>query len=325
MDTAHTPLPRRPRAAAGTALLSAAALGLGACSGSAESPSPSGEPAALTVTAAFYPLEYAVRQVGGGRVAVQALTSPGVEPHDLEISPAAVRQLGESDVVVYLEGFQPAVDQAVAQLSGVEVINVAELVDLLPYEEHAHEDDDAHEEEDDDHGGLDPHFWLDPALLADLGHDLATALGELDPEGAEQYRDNAKLLFSELTELDSSFASALATCERDVIVVSHEAFGYLAHAYGLEQIGLSGVSPDAEPSPARLREVREVVEHEGVDVIFFETLVSSAVSESFANDLGVATAVLDPVEGLVDAADDYRSVMERNRDALAAGLACTGA
>lgn len=322
MLSTHRTSPRRPRPATGTALLSAAVLALTACSGSSESPTPStgssDDSRALTVTAAFYPLEYAVQQVGGDRVAVHALTSPGVEPHDLEISPAAVKQMGASDVVVYLQGFQPSVDAAVAQLTGVTVINVADFVTLLPYEEHGHD-------EDDDHGELDPHFWLDPALFAELGHDLATEFGALDADGAEDYRDNAKALYAELVALDSSFRSALASCERDVIVVSHEAFGYLAHAYGLEQVGLSGVSPDAEPSPARLREVREIVEHEGVDVIYFETLVSSAVSESFARDLGVGTAVLDPIEGLADTADDYRSVMQRNRDALAAGLGCTGA
>ena len=71
-----------------------------------------------------------------------------------------------------------------------------------------------------------------------------------------------------MTALDEEFSTGLARCERNVVVTTHEAFGYLAHRYGLEMVGISGLSPDAEPSPARLAEVREVVVDEGVTTIF---------------------------------------------------------
>lgn len=306
-------------------LSATAVLALSACSSAANDGSDAD--AQLVVSAAFYPLEYAAQQVAGDAAEIRAVTSPGVEPHDLELSPAAVREMREADVLLYLEGFQPAVDDAVAFLGeDVTVINVADHIDLREAEEHAHEDeDDGGEDEHADEGDAlveeDPHFWLDPEIFAQLAPVLAEAFGDADSANAEGYADRATTLEDDLLVLDEEFSTSLARCERDVIVISHEAFGYLTDAYGLEQVGLAGLTPDAEPSPSRIREVREIAEHEGITTVFFETLVDSSVSESFASDLNLDTAVLDPIEG-VTGDDDYRSVMDRNREALVEGLDC---
>ena len=307
-------------------------LVLAGCSAAVSTETPSDEPDRLIVTAAFYPLEYIAANVGGDDVTLRTITSPGVDAHDLELSPAAVRELRESDVIIYVEGFQPAVDAAIEQLDDVTLINVEDYIEFRTAEAHGHDDDDddhghddddhGHEDDDHGHGDEDPHFWLDPVLYAELAPVVANVLAELDADNADNFNARAAALEADLLALDQEFTTALAQCERDVIVVSHEAFGYLTDAYGLEQVGLAGLTPDAEPSPARIREVREVAEHEGVTTIFFETLVDSSVSETFASDLGLVTAVLDPLEGLVNAEDDYRSVMGRNLDALVAGLGC---
>jgi zinc transport system substrate-binding protein len=128
-----------------------------------------------------------------------------------------------------------------------------------------------------------------------------------------------------LTALDEEFSTGLARCERNVVVTTHEAFGYLAHRYGLEMVGVSGLSPDAEPSPARLAEIREVVVDEGVTTIFYERLVSPKVAETLADDLGVDTAVLDPIEGLTDETEgeDYFTLMRANLGALEEANGCT--
>ncbi|MEX0914065.1 MAG: metal ABC transporter substrate-binding protein [Demequina sp.] len=289
-----------------------AGLALAGCSATDEterSAAPQGSDA-LIVSAAFYPLEYIASQVGGDNIEVRTITQPGVDPHDAELSPAAVRELRESDVILYIHEFQPAVDDAVAQMEDVTLINVEDHIDFRVAEAHAHGD------------GEDQHFWLDPNIYAQLAPVLADTFGELDADNAEDYQARATATEEDLLALDQEFSTTLASCERDVIVVGHEAFGYLTDAYGLEQVGMAGLSPDAEPSPARIREVREIADHEGVTTIYFETLVDSAVSETFANDLDLATAVLDPIEGLVNDEDDYRSVMARNLDALAEGLGC---
>jgi zinc transport system substrate-binding protein len=304
-------------------LAAAGGLVLGGCSTDAPSTNPTSESQGLKVTAAFYPLEYIATNVGGDDVTVSTVTSPGVEPHDVELSPAAARELRESDVIIYVEGFQPAVDAAIEQFDDVTLINVEDYIKFREAEEHEDEEAEAHEDEEgDEHGDEDPHFWLDPALYAELAPVLAGVLAELDADNADRFNERAAALEADLLALDDEFTTALAQCERDVILVSHEAFGYLTDAYGLEQLGLAGLTPDAEPSPARLRDVREVAEHEGVTTIYFETLVDTSVSKAFASDLGLQTAVLDPLEGLTNDEDDYRSVMARNLDALVGGLDC---
>jgi zinc transport system substrate-binding protein len=276
-----------------------------------------------TVLASFYPLAYVAERLAAPDGIVENLTQPGVEPHDLELTGQQVGSIADADLVLYLHGFQPAVDEAVEQNADDHSLDVAETVDLLPAAE-----EESHEEEDGDHeGGLegDPHVWLDPGNLAAISQAVADELAEIVPDRANAVQDRADELIAELNALDEDFESGLAQCERRVFVTSHEAFGYLADRYDLEQVGISGLSPDAEPSPARLAEVQEVVRAEGVTTIFYETLVSPKVAETMAEDLGLATAVLDPIEGLTDdsADEDYVTLMRANLDALRKANGCS--
>lgn len=277
----------------------------------------------VDVMASFYPLQFVAQQVGGDRVTVRSLTPPGAEPHDVELSPAQVSRIDQADLVVYLSGFQAAVDDAVAQTSPVHVVDAANDTTLMtPAEEHGHEEGaDAGEEHD--HGALDPHFWLDPSRMPSVVDDVAKELSAIDPAGASAYAANAAALNQRFDDLDAAYDTGLTTCETRTFVTSHEAFGYLADRYDLEQVGISGIDPEAEPSPARLAAVEKIVREQHVSTIFFESLVSPKVSETLADDLGIQSAVLDPIEGLAHPEDDYFSIAERNLDALRMALSCS--
>ncbi|WP_456846821.1 metal ABC transporter substrate-binding protein [Cellulomonas sp. P5_C6] len=304
---------RRARLLAPVALVPLLVAGCASESGVAEG--------TVDVMASFYPLQFVAQQVGGDRVTVRSLTPPGAEPHDVELSPAQVSRIDRADLVVTLSGFQAAVDDAVAQTSPAHVVDAANDTTLMtPLQEHGHEDgaDEGHE-----HGTLDPHFWLDPSRLPSVVDDVAEQLTAIDPEGASEYKANAAELNQKLADLDAAYSSGLAACETRTFVTSHDAFGYLADRYGLSQVGISGIGPEAEPSPARLAAVEKIVRDQHVSTIFFESLVSPKVSETLADDLGIDSAVLDPVEGLADPADDYFSIAERNLDALRVALSCS--
>lgn len=313
------------------ALAVATALALSACSveGSIVDPGTAGTEggtaaAGLTIAAGFYPLEYVARAVGGDATTVIGLAQPGVEAHDLELSPAQVRQISGADAVLYLAEFQPAVDAAVASVD-VATVDASALVEEHDHaEDSADEDDHAeedHADDDHDHGDGDPHFWLDPTLLAKYGHLVAEQLSALDPDGAATYAANAQALEDTLAGIDQAYVTGLAQCERDTIVVAHEAFGYLTERYGLHQEGFAGLNPDAEPSPARLLEIKEIIGDSGTTVIFTENEVSARVAQALAKDVGVDTAVLSPIE-TVTGDDDYASVMTSNLDQLRNALAC---
>jgi len=273
-----------------------------------------------SAVAAFYPLAWVTEQVAGDGWEVTNLTGPGTEPHDLALDIQQTATLAEADLVVLEHDFQPAVDETVeANAPEAEVVDAADVVDLMPASEHEHEHDEAGHA----HGDLDLHFWQDPLLMADLGDAVADRLAELDPDGAATYEDNAAALRDELETLDQEYVDGLARCERTTTVVSHEAFSYLAR-YGLQFEAIAGLSPDAEPTPADLARLQQLITEDGITTVFSERLASSKMADSLAGDLGLDTAVLDPIEGLSDETtdDDYRSLMGQNLDALRTANGC---
>ncbi|MXG90866.1 metal ABC transporter substrate-binding protein [Nocardioides flavescens] len=292
----------------------------------------------VSVAAAFYPLAFIAERVGGDDVTVTNLTSPGAEPHDLELSVKETADIEGADLVLIEHGLQPAVDDAASQLGGDRVLDATDVVDLLPAsadvvaEEHAEEEghsdehsEDAHSEGDGhDHGDLDPHFWQDPTRMATLTTAVADRLAEIDPDHADTYRANGEALVSDLQALDTAYTQGLANCQRDTIVVSHDAFSYLGR-YGLTVEGIAGLSPDAEPTPADLQRLQELITSDGITTVFSERLVSPRLAQSLADDLGITTAVLDPIEGLSsDTSDeDYLSLMQENLAALEQANGCS--
>lgn len=360
------------------AFLAATALALASCSAdtaaqsaTADAPATDGK---LSVYASFYPLQYLSEQIGGDMVTVESLTPPGAEPHDLELSPAKVAQLEQADAVVFLSGFQSAVDEAVAHNGPEHVIDVAPAVQLIAGEhdhdhadhdhgqsghddhdhahdheghdhsqsghddhDHSHEGHDhsdqaasaAHADHDHadhdhghDHGDQDPHFWLDPQRMAQAATAIGQAFAKADPENAQTYTTNAATVAKAMNELSTELVEGTKSCEHKTFVTAHDAFGYLADRTGLTQVGISGLDPDSSPSPARLAEVAKVVKDQGLTTIFTETLIDPKVSETLASDLGITTAVLDPLESQSDESKDYADVMRDNIAALREALNC---
>jgi len=304
--------------AAATALL---ALGAGA--GCSTGGAAGADPQRVDVVAAFYPLQFLAERIGGDAVRVTNLAKPGAEPHDLELNPSQVGEVSDAELIVDLKGFQPAVDDAVAQNGGDRAFDVTSVQPLLDASAggHDHEGEEGHAEES---GGKDPHVWLDPTRLAGIGDQLAQRLGKADPDHAVDYTARATALRADLTTLDGEFRNGLATCQRREIVTSHAAFGYLADRYQLDQVGITGLSPDVEPSPQRLAHVIEEAKEHQATTIFFETLVSPKVAETIAGQVGAKTAVLDPIEGLAAGSNgDYLSVMRTNLRTLQTALSCS--
>jgi zinc transport system substrate-binding protein len=280
-------------------LLTLALVALAGCGG--------GDSAAGTkVVAAFYPLAWAAEQVGGSGIDVQNLTPSGAEPHDIELTPRDVEDVRNADLVLYLgEGFQPALEKALESRTGLSL-------DLLAGQDLA----SAPKGEED--LAIDPHVWLDPSRFAEM----ITAIGK------ELHREEAAArLTDRLHALDDDFRTGLGSCKRQEIVTSHAAFGYLATRYGLEQIALTGLSPEAEPSPRDLEALVDEVDKSRATTVFFETLVSPKLAQTVAREAGAKTAVLDPLEGLTgderSAGEDYLSIMRANLATLREALECS--
>ncbi|MFC5804329.1 metal ABC transporter solute-binding protein, Zn/Mn family [Streptomyces formicae] len=331
-------------AVAGAAALSLATLSACSSTSGAASGGDKSE-GKLDVVASFYPMQYLAEQIGGDHVSVTTLTEPGVEPHDLELKPRQTSELRQADYILYLKGIQPAVDEAIAQAGVKDTVDAATLTKLENHgsevghdhdhghegEEHAAEEHAAeehgHENEAEEHGheneaGADPHVWLDPVKYTEVAKGVGASLEKADPDNAAAYKKNTEALVTKLNALNTAFADGLKDTTTRTFITTHSAFGYLAERYGLEQEGIAGIDPESEPSPARIKELREIARKDKVTTVFFETLASDKTAKTLAADANLKTDVLDPLEGITDKSkgDDYIEVMESNLAALEKAL-----
>ena len=270
----------------------------------------------IEVEAAFYPYAYVAQRVVGDHATVTNLTTPGLEPHDLELTPRQVADLSVADLVIYEKGFQPSVDQAVEQNASGDTLDVTSVVPL--------QNTGAPDETGTNLAG-DPHIWLDPTLLVKVTDKVAAEMVQVDPKHAADYRRNAEALDADLTRLDAAFKQGLSNCQRTAFVTSHAAFGYLAERYGLTMIPIAGLSPDVEPSPQHIAQIQDLIKSDGITTVFSEVLGSKKYADTLAGDLGITAAVLDPVEGLSssDPNATYLSLMRQNLTALEKANGCS--
>jgi len=287
------------------ALAAVGALGLAGCpaAGGAEPTAAGGD--RLHVVASSYPLEWLTQQVTGDRATVTSLTPPGAEPHEYELTPADVAEVAEADAVVHLSGLQPSVDAAVSAQVGDRAFDAAGPADLDLRYSPGHEEEHAGHE---DAGAVrDPHFWHDPMRMAAVGDALAAQLGATDPADAATSTANAAALRQRLTALDAECRTGLAD------------------AFGLHQVGISGLAPDTEPSPGALTAATDFVRAHGVHTVYVETLVSPAVAETVARETGAQTLQLDPIEGITDASQgrDHLEIMRADLADLRTGQQCS--
>lgn len=313
----------------------AASLALAAlvgCGGADRTGADADAEAAVHVVAAFYPLAEASREIGGDEVRVTNLTPAGAEAHDVELSSDQLDAVLDADLVLFLGGgFQPALESAVAQREGPALDLLEHGTEDSAEGAESHADDDGHGHADDDghghaeEGGIDPHVWLDPREFAEMAEEISEALIPIHPN-AEEVRRRTEDYVNRLKALDVEFEKGLDRCQRRDIVTTHAAFGHLADAYRLEQRPISGLSPEAEPDPARLAELSDHVSRTGATTIFVEPLAPSEAAETLARETGTTTAQLNPIEGLtpsqLEAGETYETVMRANLQALREGLDC---
>lgn len=262
----------------------------------------------IVIVTDMYPTTFAAQQVAGDAVDIIQLVPTGVEPHEFELTPGQITQISDADLVAHVPGMIPAVQEAVEQEAPDSSVDVTAGIQRLSGDPAA----------DGEHTSSDPHVWLDPTNVALMGENVAKAL---TARGLGSQWDAAGLKKA-MDALDQEFADGTASCTIKPMVVSHAAFGYLANAYGFEQHAISGLSPEAEPSPAKLAEISQLVTDEGVTTIYSEALVSPGAAETIARETGATTALLDPIEGSTDG-KSYDALMRENLATLIKGQDCT--
>lgn len=259
----------------------------------------------MLVTTSFYPIYFLTTQIGGDLINVENLTPAGTEPHDYELTAQDIVKIKKSKLLVLNGGGLEAWDEKInMNVSGPIILSLSdELSD-----------------------GKDPHIWLSPALAIKIAERVAIELIKIDPKNQLYYESNLSVLKTELINLDSAYKTELKNCQKKDFITSHDAFGYLAQSYGLNQVSIAGFSPEEEPSSKQLADVAKFARDNQIKYIFFESLVSPKLSETIAREIGAQTLVLNPIEGLsveeLNQGKNYLTEMKKNLENLKIALEC---
>lgn len=300
------------------AVLGAAFL-LGACSQPTSTPSK--KEGKLNIMTTFYPIYDFTRNIVGDEGDVSLLIGAGTEPHEYDPTAKDIAKISQSDALVYdnenMETWVPTVMKSLTDSKVKEIKATKDLVLLPGGEEEDHDHDHGGEEH---HHEYDPHVWLSPYRAKLLVQKITDQLSEAFPAKASAFKTNAQAYLEKLTELDNDYLKALKDAKQKNFVTQHTAFKYLALDYGLNQVGIAGISPEAEPSPARLAELTKYIKENDIRYIYFEENASEKIAKTLATETGVALEVLNPLESLtkeeMDKGDNYISVMKENLEAL---------
>ena len=275
----------------------------------------------LRVMASFYTMADFAEKIGGDRADITCMVPAGTEPHDWEPSTTDITGLERADVFIYNgAGMEHWAEDVTESLENKEllVVEASQGVKLHAEEEHDHE---GHSHS---HGGYDPHVWLDPHNAKLEMENIKNAFVQADPDNGAYYEANYDKWSKAAEELDRKYREALANFAGRQIVTAHEAYGYLCSAYGLEQVGIDGLSPDQEPNPKRMADIIDFVRENQIRAVFFEELSGSKTVETVAAETGIRLLALSPLEGLsgeeLEAGEDYFSVMEKNLEQLLLSL-----
>lgn len=277
------------------------------------------DPNRLQVYTTLYPLEYFTKRIGGEHIQVENLVPVGTDSHEFEPSAKDFTQLAEADLFIHngVE-LQPWVEKVehVMDESKSKRVDTTQSISLL----HSESDGD----DDHDHHQKNPHVWLDPQLAKKQADQIKQGLIEMDRKNQQLYEKNYHQLAIELDQLDQEFQKVANQKQTNKIVVSHNAFAYLAKRYGLKQIAISGLSPMDEPSPQKLKQIVDTIKKHQLKYIFFETFGTGKLVKTVQKEANVKALSLHPLEGLTkkeaDSGEDYFSIMYKNKENLKKAL-----
>lgn len=278
--------------------------------------------AKIKIVTSIFPLKEFAEAVSGDRGEASLLLPPGAEVHTWQPRASDIVRLASSNIFIYVgSNLEPWLDE---MLKGIpkpifRTLEASQGLSLI---------NRSGEKKDSSHpSAVDPHIWLDfsyDQIIVDRIRDMLT---EIDPGHAAQFARNADLYKRRLQNLDEKFRTGLQNCvQRAFILGGHEAFGYLAKRYQLEQISLYGLSPDSEPTPKQVMEVVELAKKYRMEAIYFELFVSNKLAKMIAKEIGAKTLVLNPAHTLTKKQSmlgvTFFDIMEENLKNLKDGLSC---
>ena len=299
------------------------ALGLTACGPTPVTPDGQGEDSAkIQVAVSFDAMQEFVAAVGGDRVAISTIIPAGIEAHDFEPKAQDLVKLGQSDLFVYNGlGMETWAENALSSANNPDLIVVlasqgANLIESSLEDDHREGSD----EEGHHHGAYDPHLWLSLKEAQFAAGNIRDALTQLDSDHKDFYASNHAAFVQATEDLYQTYAAKFQPLERKTFVTGHAAFAYLCRDFGLEQNSIRNIFADGEPSAKQMVALVDFCRTNDVTTIFAEEMVSPAVSETLAKEVGARVEILYTMENAQDGLT-YLERMEHNLSKIYESLA----
>ncbi|MBA1438657.1 MAG: zinc ABC transporter substrate-binding protein [Epsilonproteobacteria bacterium] len=278
------------------------------------------QPKTATVTASNFAIYDIVKNIATPDIEVVCILPFGVDPHSFEPSPKAMVQLERSALFFYSgEVLEPWTHQMALHAVGVDL---SKQVNLLE----AQEDEEQHEEHHHHNAPYDPHYWLDIQNMQTMTRFIAQKLAQVYLKDAQAIKKNTQSYIEKLQKLDELYQQKLSSCKQDTIVVTHNAFGYLAHRYGFEVHSLTGLSTQAQATPQDVVQIFDVIRQKGIKTIFAEDFSNQKEIRSIANEVNISLDTLQPLGNITAKQNGqkmgYIAIMKQNLQKLAAALEC---
>lgn len=270
----------------------------------------------LQIVTSFYPLFFFTTQIVQDRADVYNITPAGAEPHDYEPTTKDMVKIENSQILIINGGKFEAWADNVQNILGKQNISIIDINKNLVDQDNVEKNIQTR----------DPHFWLDPILAKKEVELITQNLIIADPTNTNFYTNNSKILIDKLENLNTKFKTELSNCQKKDIITSHAAFKYLAQKYNFNQMAISGLSPDEEPTPKQLANTADLAQKNKIQYIFFESLVNPKLANTIAQEIGAKTLILNPIEGLTDEeiknGKNYFTEMQNNLTNLKIALQC---
>ena len=273
----------------------------------------------ITVYTTIFPLKDFAEKIGGNYVDVEAIYPAGADSHTYEPSQKQIVNIAKADLFVYngaeLEPFVDKLEESLKQ-EKVTIVNASEGLPLIT----SSEEEEEHEETEAHHHDQDPHVWLDPSLAARQAEAIKNALVKLQPAHKDEFEKNYEVLKQQLSDLDKEFQTAVNNAKTKEILVSHAAYGYWEHRYGIKQIAIAGLSASQEPSQKKLAEIAKLAKEHQLQYILFETFATPKVAEVVQKETGTKILRLNHLATISEEDakknKDYITLMKENLETL---------
>ncbi|MCJ7429489.1 MAG: zinc ABC transporter substrate-binding protein [Candidatus Nanohaloarchaeota archaeon QJJ-5] len=281
----------------------------------------------IDVLASTYPFYDITSHITPSNISVSYLVPPSVSPHHFDPTPSDRAKITSAEAIVTTGVAMEQWERSMTADTDAYIINGSRAVELQPAVGDSHEseyDEQGRDhDEDHDHGSIDPHYWLAPENAITIAGTIRDALIEQYPEQEQAIREQSSSYIQDLESLHQTYSTRLSDCEHDTVLTSHAAFGYLADAYGFEQVPILGISATAEPSPQEVQTLVDTAQQEGIDTVFYDTSGDRSMAETIANEIDGEIRPLNPVMGIDDpASQSYITIMEQNLEELTEALQC---